>query len=432
MTLDRKYKIWRLRAFVGTWIAYAGFYLCRKTIALAQPEFMKEFGWGSELVGIILTGYHIGYSLGQFVNGALCDKFGPRRVLAMGFGLTILMNILFGFSVSITFMGLFWSINGYAQACGWPSVIKGMSNWYSLRERGKVMALWGPSYAVGDVIGTGLAAFVIGRAVTQTVVNPAGEMVTFSDWRWVFWAGAIALSAVASLSLFIFRNKPQDVGLTDISEYHKIQSADPVSVTDKIDLWKNIKEVLNQKPVLILGIVYMGVKFIRYTFLFWAVTFLVLERGMETNVAGYISTLYALIGLLGTITASYLSDKLFRSRRAPISVIMLLGLMAALFFFLKAPVSLIPLAIGVVGFMNYGPDFVISGVAVQDFSPKSGTGTTTGFVNGVGAIGQALSGVVVGIVAAKVSWGAVFYILISIALVCALLMATLWNKVGDN
>ena len=432
MTLDHKYKIWRMRAFVGTWIAYAGFYLCRKTIAVAQPEFMKEFGWGSELVGIILTGYHIGYSLGQFVNGALCDKFGPRRVLAMGFGLTILMNVLFGFSASITLMGLFWSINGYAQACGWPSVIKGMSNWFSLKERGKVMAFWGPSYAVGDVIGTGLAAFVIGRVVTQTVINPAGESVTFSDWRWVFWVGAIALSGVASLALSTFRNKPQDVGLPDISKYHKIQSIDPECIPEKINLWENIKGVISQRSVLILGITYMGVKFIRYTFLFWAVTYLALERGMATNAAGYISTLYALIGLLGTITASYLSDKLFRSRRAPISVIMLLGLMASLFFFWKTPVSLIPVAIGLVGFMNYGPDFVISGVAVQDFSPKSGTGTTTGFVNGVGAIGQSLSGVVVGFVAARFGWGAVFYILMGIALACALLMATLWNKVGDN
>ena len=55
--LDKKYKLWRIRAFWGTWLAYVGFYICRKTIAVAQPEFMKEFGWTKIDVGIILSGY---------------------------------------------------------------------------------------------------------------------------------------------------------------------------------------------------------------------------------------------------------------------------------------------------------------------------------------------------------------------------------------
>jgi len=428
--LDREYKLWRLRAFIGTWLAYAGFYLCRKTISIAQPEFMKEFGWGAELVGVILTGYHIGYATGQFVNGALGDKWGPRRILAVGFVTTILMNLLFGFSVSISLMGLFWTFNGYAQSCGWPSVIKGMSNWFSIKERGKVMGPWGTCYTVGDVVGTGLAAFVIGHVGKQTITSPAGHQVTFSDWRWVFWVAAIALVGIAVVTLLLFRDKPKDVGLPDIEEYHNCSKG--TADEEASGLWATTKEVLRRGPVWVLGGAYFGIKFIRYTFMFWAVTYLTLERGMATDVAGYISTLFALVGIAGTVVASYLSDKVFRSRRAPISVIMLVGLMAALYFFWHAPNNLIPLAIGLIGFMTYGPDFVISAVAVMDFGSRKGAATAAGFVNGLGSIGQALSGVVVGWVASVFGWESVFHLLFALAFACALLVATIWNKVGTN
>ncbi len=428
--VDRRYRKWRIRAFWGTWLAYAGFYLCRKTLTIAQPELMKEFGWGASLFGVMLTGYHIGYATGQFINGPLSDKWPARKILALGLTATVLLNVAFGFSTSVFLMGLFWALNGYAQSAGWPAVIKGMSNWFSLRERGKIMAPWGSCYTIGDVVGTGLAAFIIGHSAKVAVTNPAGQSVTYSEWQWVFWAGAAALTLVGVLAVTMFRDKPQDVGLPDIEVYHRI--AVPVEEKSSSGIWQNTAEIMRQGPIWVLAFSYFGIKFIRYTFMFWAVTFLTMERGMATDIAGYISTLFALVGLLGTMVASYLSDKVFASRRAPICTIMLLGLMASLIFFWRAPNALLPLAIGLVGFMTYGPDFVISAVAVMDFGSRKGAATAAGFVNGMGSIGQALSGVVVGWVVAGTGWQSVFYLLTGIALFCSLLIATLWNRVGTH
>jgi len=428
--VDKRYRRWRWRAFLGTWLAYAGFYLCRKTLTIAQPELMKEFGWGAGLVGVMLTGYHIGYATGQFINGPLSDKWRARNILAVGLLATIVLNVLFGFSTTLIIMGILWTFNGFAQATGWPSVIKGMSNWFSLRERGKVMAPWGSCYTIGDVVGTGLAAFVIGHTATHTFTDAVGKSVTYSEWPWVFWAGAIALSVVGVVAITLFRDKPEDVGLADITVYHNLptQEGDAKPTT----VWENTREILRQGPVWVLAFSYFGIKFIRYTFMFWAVTFLTLERGMATDIAGYISTLFALVGLVGTMVASYLSDKLFSSRRAPICTLMLLGLVASLLFFWRAPNSLLPLAIGLVGFMTYGPDFVVSAVAVMDFGSRRGAATAAGFVNGMGSIGQALSGVMVGWIAGSMGWQSVFYVLMAIALLCSLLIATLWNKVGSH
>ena len=68
----------------------------------------------------------------------------------------------------------------------------------------------------------------------------------------------------------------------------------------------------------------------------------------------------------------------------------------------------------------------------MDFGSRRGAATAAGFVNGMGSIGQALSGVMVGWIAGSMGWQSVFYVLMAIALLCSLLIATLWNKVGSH
>lgn len=432
--LDRKYRLYRIGAWLGTWLAYAGFYLTRKTISVAPPEMMKEFGWELHTVTFIMSGFFWAYAFGQFLSGVLGDKIGSRSMLAIGLGTTIVMNFLFGFSSAVVFFFLLWTINGLAQSAGWPAVIKGMSNWFSVNERGKVMGPWGTCYTVGDVAGTALAAFVIGHVAVTTITGADGTEVSYTNWRWVFWVASIALAAIVGIVFLVFRNRPEDVGLPSITDYQGIttsENSDPGD-DDNVSMWENSKEVLSQGPIWVLGITYFGLKFIRYTFMFLVTTYLATERGFKTDTAGYISVLFALVGIAGTFIASYLSDTLFKSRRAPISVIMLVGLSASLLFFWKAPLALIPVAMGLVGFMTYGPDFVVSAVAVMDFGSRKGASTAAGFVNGMGSFGPAVMTTVVGIVQMHGGWDSVFILLIGFSLACAALMATLWNKVGTN
>jgi len=432
--LDRKYFIWRVRTFLGIWLAYAGFYLCRKTIAVAQPEYMKQFGWREIDVGIILSGYLTAYAIGQFINGAIGDRYGARVMLVLGLTCTLLMNFFFGFSYTILIMFFLWSLNGYAQSFGWPSSIRGMTNWFSVRERGKIMGPWGTCYTVGDIVGTGLAAFVVGHVVTHTVTNPSGVEVTYADWRWIFWVAALVLAVVTVVVFLLIRNRPEDVGLPSIGVYHNQIEAPKEETAKSVDFWKNTRNVLRRKPVWILGITYFGLKFIRYTFMFWIPTYLTLEKGLTTETAGYVSTFFASAGIVSTFFSGFASDMFFKSRRAPISVIMLLGLVLALFLFKIVPNStiLITAAIALVGFMIYGPDFLVSAVAVMDFGSKEGASTAAGFVNGLGSIGAAIMPIIVGAIATFWGWGIVFYLLIVLALLCAVLMATMWNQVGTS
>jgi sugar phosphate permease len=83
--------------------------------------------------------------------------------------------------------------------------------------------------------------------------------------------------------------------------------------------------------------------------------------------------------------------------------------------------------IGLIGFLIYGPDSVTSGAAAVDFGSKRAASAAAGFINGLGSIGAALTGVVIGYASEKYGWSAVFNLFGPLSLVGALLMATIWN-----
>ena len=98
---DKRLLRWQMAIFAVTWLAYAAFYLTRKNYAIAQPGFMAEFGWSKSDVGVVITAYLSAYAVGQFSNGVLADRVGSRRMLAVGFGLTILMSVALGWAGTI-------------------------------------------------------------------------------------------------------------------------------------------------------------------------------------------------------------------------------------------------------------------------------------------------------------------------------------------
>jgi OPA family glycerol-3-phosphate transporter-like MFS transporter len=156
--------------------------------------------------------------------------------------------------------------------------------------------------------------------------------------------------------------------------------------------------------------------------------------GYKADNTAYILTLFPIAGFLGTLAGGYVSDRFFNSRRAPICAIMFLGLGLSMILFMFSTHSLfyMMLSVGLTGFMLYGPDFLVSGISVMDFGSKEHASTAAGFVNGVGAIGAALTGIIAGGMANLWGWNSVFYLLVAFAFLCSVLISFMWNAVGKN
>lgn len=363
---------WRWRVFAATWLCYAGLYFCRKPFYIAKAGISDELGFDATQLGTIGTAYLVAYAAGQFLAGGLGLKWGPRVVLLVGMAVSLGANIWFGFGNSYaTFLSLM-VLNGLAQATGWSGNVATMANWFHRRERGTVMGLWATNFQAGGVMANTFAAWVLGAY----------------GWRASFLAGSVVLLAVWAFFLFNQRNRPEDLGLPAVEDPHGApESADAPWTRDVL------------VNVALVGAFYFFVKLIRYALWSWAPFFLEKNFGLAGDDAGYLSTVFDVAGVIGVIVAGLVSDRLFGGRRATISFLLLVGLVAstaALYTVGGASPAAFGVCLALVGFTLYGPDALMTGAGAVDVGSRQKAALAAGIINGCGSLGPIVQELVIG------------------------------------
>jgi sugar phosphate permease len=151
----------------------------------------------------------------------------------------------------------------------------------------------------------------------------------------------------------------------------------------------------------------------------------------QLQVAGYVSSLYELVGIAGAVLSGYLSDRFTQSRRAPVSAIMLCGLgIVMLLQPALARTGLVgtAIAISLAGILSYGPDTLLSGAGAQDIGAVRAAGTASGLIDGLGHVGSLLSPYIVVYVSRRYGWDRLFFIFAMAAFVAAAVLLPIWNK----
>lgn len=410
--LSREQKSWRYRIFASTWLCYAGLYFCRKPFYIVKGALSDELGFDATSLGLIGTAYLVAYMLGQFITGVAGSRWGPRLVLLLGMAISIGVSASFGFANNMPTFLVLMTLNGFAQATGWACSVGTMANWFRRSERGRVMGIWTTNFQVGGVLANTLAAFVLGAY----------------GFRYSFLAGSAVLALVWLFFLFNQRNCPEDLGLAAIVED---ESGSDVSTKGPVisrAVWTN---------VLLVGGFYFFVKFIRYALWSWTPFFLNKNYGLQGDDAGYLSTLFDLAGIAGVIVTGFLSDKVFKSRRAGVSLLMMVALMISCLLMtwlgtLSVPVFAVCLAM--VGFTLYGPDALMTGAAAMDIGSRRGATLAAGVINGVGSAGSVVQELVIGRMydSGGGSLGPIFALLLGSSIMATLVMAVMVvrNRMG--
>jgi len=423
--LAARYRGYRVRVFCATWLAYAGFYLTRKSFSVAKvPLSQGEGAWSLTDMAWVDGGYLTAYALGQFVWGICGDRFGTRAVILIGLLASVIVATLSGFTSSVAVMGVLLAAQGLCQATGWGPLAKNVGEFFSQRERGWVLGIWCTNYALGGFLATRLAGW------------GAEQM----DWRWAFWLPAAVLLVIWFVFLLLQRDRPEDVGLPPIEEFH----GEPVAVVEAGDTpadepegsWRVITDVLRSPMVLLLSAVYFFLKQPRYLILFSAPLLIHERLGLAEKASSDLASIFDLAGPFGVLLGGYLSDRVFRSRRMPLSILCLVGagLLMALFHRLPATYGAMWAGLFSLGFLLYIPDSLVSATAAVDFGTKRGASTAAGVINGCGSVGAIVGGTLPGLVERMVGpgvpvWNTVFAGLSFSMFAAACLLVPQWNAV---
>jgi len=415
--IDSTYKRLRLQVFLGIFIGYAGYYLVRKVFSLAMPN-LVDLGYSKTQLGFALSGVSIAYGLSKFIMGNVSDRSNARNFMTTGLLLSAFTMIFMGIvpvaTSSIIIMFVLLMMNGWFQGMGWPASGRVMVHWFSIRERGTKMSIWNVAHNVGGGIIGPLA--ILGVAI-------------FADWHAkLYFPGFIAL-AVALITWFLLRDTPQSCGLPNIEKY---KNDYPDSYSKKFEQEMSAKEIFFKyifKNKLLWSIAFANafVYLVRYGVLDWAPLYLEESKGFSIQESGWAYFAYEWAGISGTLLCGYLSDKVFKGKRAPVSIIYMLLVMVSLFMYWTSESILAnSIALIFIGFLIYGPVMLI-GVHALDLVPKKAAGTAAGLTGLFGYLGGALfANIAMGAVVDKWNWGGGFVVLIGSCVVAILLLGLSW------
>ncbi|MFN0126409.1 MAG: MFS transporter [Verrucomicrobiales bacterium] len=413
------YERWRWQIFGITWLAYAGFYLTRKSFSVAKVDLGKPevMGMSDADMARIDGAYLIAYAIGQFIWGIAGDRFGTRRVVLAGMLGSVVAALAMGASSITMVFGILFFIQGLCQSTGWAPLSKNLGNFFSRRERGVVFGVWCSNYAVGGLIASLFA----------------GAVGDWFGWRYAFFVPALALLGIWGLFVWLQRNRPEDVGLPPIESYHNesldVPSEAEAAHPESYGSWQIILDVLRSPMVLLLAAIYFLLKPARYAILFWGPKFISDKLGSSMMKSGLVSAMFELAGVFSVVLAGLISDRIFGSRRMPVSVIYLVLLAAALFFLDALPANawVLGAALFVIGMLTYAPDSLISGTAAVDFGTKKGASTAAGLINGAGSVGAIIGGTLPGLLQKQWGWHGVFCCLAGAVLLAAVMLLPKWN-----
>lgn len=418
---DASYRRLRLQVFIGIFIGYAGYYLVRKNFSMVMPDLIAA-GYSKAELGVALSALSISYGISKFVMGTISDRSNARSFLTLGLLLSCLTMITMGLlpfatgSISIMFIFLF--LNGWFQGMGWPPCGRVVVHWFSVPERGTRMSIWNVAHNVGGGLMAPLA--IAGFAI-------------FGTWQGKLYFPAIIALLVAFVTYLLVRDTPQSCGLPPIEEYKKSYTKGYNESHEKELSTRQIlfDYVLVNRVIWYIAFANAFIYLVRYGVLDWAPTYLKEAKGFSMTETGWAYFLYEWAGIPGTLLCGWLSDKVFKGRRAPATIIYMVLVAIAVVVYWKNPPGnpwIDNIALISIGFLIYGPVMLI-GVHALDMVPKKAAGTAAGLTGLFGYLGGAVfANAAMGYIVDAYGWNGGFMVLVAACILSIFFVALTWKK----
>ena len=423
---DRRYKALRWQVFIGAFVGYAAFYIVRKNFSLAIPM-LAPFGFEKGELGTVLAMNAVAYALSKFMMGSVSDRSDARKFLPLGL---ILASISMMFMVvpitalgpenhsfAIVLMGFLNFLIGWFNGMGWPPCGRVMTHWFSQTERGTMMSIWNCAHNVGGALVGPMAVY--GATWFGSWFYGQYQSYYFLAGTFLFPSAVAILVAIVAYCLL--RDTPQSCGLPSVEKWRNDYPKNYSENQEKVLSMKEIffKYVLNNKFLWFIALANAFVYMVRYGCLDWAPSILK-EKGFDMKDAGWAYFAYEFAAIPGTLICGWLSDKLFKGRRALPTIIFmaLVAVFIVLYWLFIDNLTIAVSALIGVGFFIYGPVMLI-GVQALDLAPKNAAGTAAGLTGFFGYFfGTAiLANMLLGYVAEHFGWDWTFLLLLA---ACAL------------
>ncbi|MEU5956169.1 MFS transporter [Streptomyces sp. NPDC047525] len=280
-------------------------YLDRSTLSVALPAMSKDLDIGPEIQGFVLSAFFITYAICQLPAGAALDKFGVKRVFAIGAIWWSLATVAMGLVRGVgTLIGARMLL-GAGEAAGYPAPAKAVSRWFPRRERTLANSVWDNGARVGTAIALPLVTAI----------------VSAFHWRAAFIVCGL-LGFVWIVAWLRWYHEPEDHPKLTTEErayiegggarFEPEESGDAAEQTDGGAKSLRWRDLFRYRTVWGMMLGFFCLNYVIYFFITWFPSYLVDERGFDLLSLGFFGTIPGLVAIVGSLTGGWTADRLLR------------------------------------------------------------------------------------------------------------------------
>lgn len=250
------------------------------------PVLIEEFGWGATAISLAVSARQL---LGVFTGpgiGFALDRFGSRRIIAIGLCLMGVGYLLFSTVQSFIFFVIVQLFLGFAASLsGWLATTKILVNWF-VKRRTMALAFMGIGMAIGGLL-TPLMAYFMG----------------LYGWRVVAVASGL-LTFLGLLLLPLLRSSPEAYGLEPEGS-HEVKKNLKHTESDF-----TVKEALRTRSFWLLSLGHSFALVAVVSVMVHFVTHLSKGLGFSLQSAASIFALVTIMQMTGQLISGFFGDRL--------------------------------------------------------------------------------------------------------------------------
>lgn len=410
--------------FLG--LLYTSFYMCRYNLSVANKAISQEYGFSHAQIGDIITTALLAYAFGQIINGLITDRIGGKKAMLIGAAGTVVMNILFGVASFAGMLGLFVAIrgvDGYLQAFGAPGMVKINAAWFGRRERGRFSGIFGFMINLGRI-----GIFTLGPALLAGFTFFGMMQIPPMHWRWLFWAPSIICLIMAVAMALTVKETPEEAGWVGVIADDSARGAEGV----RAEFGQVFRAIVTNPVVWVTAFAYACTGAVRQSVDQWFPRYMqdVYNVDLHSNSFFTVAVLIPIVASLGSLLSGYVSDIVFKGRRAPV---------AAMLYFLETAIILLAaqfhgvgcaiLFLALISFTANSTNSILGSAAPMDIGGRRFAGFALGLIDSFQYFGGSVAGIFLGKVLDR-NLGNYFYFMAPFGLIGGVLMLTILGKVN--
>src|SRR5207302_9659056 len=151
-------------------------------VVTALPAIQRDLHANLSLLEWTINAFTLAFAAGIITAAALGDRFGRRRIFAIGLGLFTLASAACALAPTTGLLIAARAVQGLGAAMVMPLSLTLLASAFPPERRGAIIGIWGGIGGLAVASGT-----LVGGAMTQGL-----------DWHWIFWVN-VPIGVVATV-----------------------------------------------------------------------------------------------------------------------------------------------------------------------------------------------------------------------------------------